>query len=151
MIKTVWRMLLVFWLLSVLIVISLPGEKFDGTPHWENIQWIPFAALSFHHTVLTETLANFLAFVPIGYLAIRSSAFGIKRPLLLAGLFGLAASFSIELYQLFCRSRVPSSTDLILNTAGAVLGAHLAFKLDDLISFLSRRIPFASPNPNAEE
>ena len=84
MIKTVWRMLLVFWLLSVLIIISLPGEKFDGTPHWESIQWIPFAALSFHHTVLTETLANFLAFVPIGYLAIRSSAFGIKRPLLLA-------------------------------------------------------------------
>ena len=150
MIKTVWRMLLGFWLVSVLIVISLPGDKFDGTPHWESIQWIPFAALSFHHTVLTETLANFLAFVPIGYLAIRSFAFGTKRPLLLAGLLGLAASFSIELYQLFCRSRVPSSTDLILNTAGAVLGAYLALKLDDLISIVSCRLPFA-PNPNAEE
>ena len=65
MIKTVWRALLVFWLVSVLIVISLPGEKFDGTPHWESIQWIPFAALSFHRDVVTETLANFLAFIPI--------------------------------------------------------------------------------------
>ena len=151
MIKTVWRMLLVFWLVSVVIVISLPGEKFDGTPHWESIQWIPFAALSFQRDVVTETLANFLAFVPIGYLAIRSFAFGIKRPLLLAGLFGLAASFSIELYQLFCRSRVPSSTDLILNTAGAILGAHLALKLDDLISIVSHRLPFAAPHRNAEE
>jgi glycopeptide antibiotics resistance protein len=133
MIKTVWRMLLVFWLVSVVIVISLPGEKFDGTPHWESIQWIPFAALSFQRDVVTETLANFLAFVPLGYLAIRSFA------------------FSIELYQLFCRSRVPSSTDLILNTAGAVLGAHLALKLDDLISIVSHRLPFAAPHRNAEE
>ena len=151
MIKSVWRVLLVFWLVSVVIVISLPGEKFDGTPHWESIQWIPFAALSFHRDVVTETLANFLAFVPIGYLAIRSFAFGIKRPLLLAGLFGLAASFSIELSQLFCRSRVPSSTDLIFNTAGAILGAQLALKLDAVISFLSRRLPFAAPHRNAEE
>ena len=35
MVKTVWRLLLVFWLVSVLFVISLPGGKFDGTPHWE--------------------------------------------------------------------------------------------------------------------
>jgi glycopeptide antibiotics resistance protein len=151
MIKTVWRMLLAFWLVSVLIVISLPGKKFDGTPHWESIQWIPFAALSFQRDVVTETLANFLAFVPIGYLAIRSFTFGIKWPLLVAGLLGLVASFSIELYQIFCRSRVPSSTDLILNTAGAVLGAHLALKLDDVISFLSRRMPFTAPHRNAEE
>ena len=151
MVKTVWRLLLVFWLVSVLLIISLPGGKFDGTPHWENIQWIPFAALSFHRAVVTETLANFLAFIPIGYLAVRSFASGIKRAILLAGLVGLAASFSIEIYQLFCRSRVPSSTDLILNTAGAVLGAQLALKLDELITFISRGMPFASPNPNAEE
>lgn len=151
MVKTVWRSLLVFWLMSVVIVISLPGGQFDATPHWKSIQWIPFAALDFSRAGVTETLANFLAFIPIGYIAVRSFTFGIKRPLLIAGLLGLAASFSIEIYQLFCRSRVPSSTDLILNTAGAVLGAHLAFKLDDLISFLSRRMPFASPNPNAEE
>ena len=44
-----------------------------------------------------------------------------------------------------------ATTDLLLNTAGAVLGAQLALKLDELISFLSRRMPFASPNPNAEE
>ena len=68
-----------------------------------------------------------------------------------AGLIGFAASFSIEVYQLFCHDRVPGSTDLLLNTAGAVLGAQLALKFDELISFLSRRMPFASPNPNAEE
>ena len=151
MVKAVWRALLVFWLTSVLIVISLPGGQFDGTPHWENIQWIPFAGLNFHPDVVTETLANLLAFIPIGYLVVRSFGSGIKRRILLAGLVGLAASFSIETYQLFCRFRVPSSSDLILNTAGALLGAHLAFKLDDLIGFFSRRMPFASLNPSAEE
>ena len=151
MVTTVWRFLLVSWLASVLMVISLPGGKFDGTPHWESIQWIPFAARSFHRAVVTETLANFLAFIPIGYLAVRSFASDIKRPLLLAGLVGLTASFSIEIYQLFCLSRVPSSTDLIVNTAGSVLGAHLAFKFDQLINFVSRNMPFASPNSNAEE
>ena len=151
MVRTVWRILWVFWLASVWIVISLPGGGFDGTPHWESIQWIPFAALSFHRAVVTETLANFLAFLPIGYLAVRSFAFDIKRPLLFAGLLGLVASLSIEIYQLFCRSRVPSSSDLILNTTGVVLGAHLALKLDDVMSFFSRRTRFVSPNPNAEE
>ena len=150
MLRTVWRILLVFWLVSVLIVISLPGGRYDGTPHWDSIQWIPFAAFSFHRDVVTETLANFLAFIPIGYLTVRSLAASIRRPLLLAGLLGLGASFGIETFQLFCPSRVPSSTDLILNTAGALLGAQLALKLDDLISFLSRHMPFASPSPNTD-
>ena len=143
MIRTVWRTLLVVWVASVWIVISVPGGGFDGMPHWENIQWIPFGAFSFHPAVVAETLANFLAFIPIGYLAVRSFAPNIKRPLLLAGFLGLAASFSIEAYQLFCRSRYPSSTDLVLNTAGVVLGAKLALNLDDLISFFSRRMRFS--------
>ena len=151
MIIAVWRTLLFLWLGSILFVISLPWWKFDGTPHWNNVQWIPFNGYVLTASTLVETGANFLAFIPIGYFAIRSFTPGIKRPLQLAGLIGLVASFSIEAYQLFCNHRVPASSDLLLNTAGAVLGAHLALKLDELISFLSRRMPFASPNPNAEE
>ena len=151
MIITVWRTLLFLWLGSILFVISLPWWKFDGTPHWDNVQWIPFKGYVLTTSTLIEPGANFLAFIPIGYLTIRSFAPGIKRPLLLTGLIGLAASFTIEGYQLFCHDRVAASTDLLLNTAGAVLGAQLALKLDELISFLSRRMPFASPNPNAEE
>jgi glycopeptide antibiotics resistance protein len=115
------------------------------------VQWIPFNGYVLTASTLIETGANFLAFIPIGYLAIRSFNAGAKRLLFVAGLIGFAASFSIEVYQLFCHDRVPGSTDLLLNTAGAVLGAQLALKLDELISFLSRHIPFASPNPNAEE
>jgi glycopeptide antibiotics resistance protein len=147
MIIAVWRTLLFLWLGSILFVISLPWWKFDGTPHWNNVQWIPFNGYVLTTSTLIETGANFLAFIPIGYLVMRSFTPGIKRLLLLAGLIGLAASFSIEGYQLFCHDRVPASTDLLLNTLGAVLGAQLALKLDELISFLSRRMPFASPNP----
>ena len=42
MIIAVWRTLLFLWLGSILFVISLPWWKFDGTPHWDNVQWIPF-------------------------------------------------------------------------------------------------------------
>jgi len=149
MVKTIWRTLLVLWLVSVLFVISLPWWKFDGTPHWRNVQWIPFKGYVFATSILIESGANFLAFIPIGYLTVRSCAPGIKRPLPLAGLLGLAASFSIEIYQLFCHHRVPASSDIMLNTAGAVLGAQLALKIDDLISFLSRLMPFAPLNPKA--
>ena len=150
MIIAVWRTLLFLWLGSILFVISLPWWKFDGTPHWDNVQWIPFNGYVLTASTLIETSANFLAFIPIGYLAIRSFNAGANR-LLFVGLIGFAASFSIEVYQLFCHDRVPGSTDLLLNTSGAVLGAQLALKLDELISFISRRMPFASPNPNAEE
>jgi glycopeptide antibiotics resistance protein len=150
MIIAVWRTLLFLWLASILFVISLPWWKFDGTPHWDNVQWIPLNGYVLTTSTLIETGANFLAFIPIGYLAIRSFNAGAKR-LLFVGLIGFAASFSIEVYQLFCHDRVPGSTDLLLNTAGAVLGAQLALKLDELICFISRRMPFASPNPNAEE
>ena len=139
MVKTVWRILLVLWLASVLFVISLPWWKFDGTPHWQNMSWVPFEGLTFRRPMIFETLANFLSFIPIGYLAVRSFHPGIKGQLLLAGLLGFAASFIIEVYQLFCHHRVPASTDVILNTLGALLGAQVALKLDNIIDFFAPR------------
>ena len=134
MIRPLWRTLLFLWLTSVLLVISFPWSKFDGTPHWDNIQWIPFAHLSFHPTVLVETGANFLAFIPIGYLMVRSLSPGTRQPLLLASLLGLCSSASVEFYQLLCHGRVPATTDLLINVAGTVLGARMARGVDQLLN-----------------
>ena len=105
MIKPLWRTMLFLWLTLVLLVISLPWSKFDGTPHWHNIQWVPFTRLSFHPTVLFETAANFLAFLPAGYLIVRSLSPGTRRPLLLATLLGLCSSAGVEFYQWLCHDR----------------------------------------------
>jgi glycopeptide antibiotics resistance protein len=135
MVRTVWRTILCLWLFSVLLVISFPWSKFDGTPHWENVRWIPFAYLSFDPTVMVETAANFLAFVPIGYLMVRSLSPGARHPLLLASILGFFASASIEFYQLFCHNRVPSTTDILFNVAGSLIGALIAGAIDRAFGF----------------
>ncbi len=140
MVISFWRLLLLLWLACVLFVISLPWAKFDGSPHWENVLWIPFSGLVFSAATLVETGINVLAFIPIGYLLVRSLPPAIARPLLLALLLGLCCSISAELYQLFCRDRVPSTTDVLTNVAGTVLGARMALGVDQLLSLCTVRL-----------
>jgi glycopeptide antibiotics resistance protein len=150
--KTVSRTLFVFCLLFVLLLISLPWSQFDGTPHWENVYWIPFSGpLRLHPKVILEIVGNLVLFVPIGYLLVRSCFPEIKRPLVWATAIGLASSFSIEVYELFCRHRAIETADLILNTGGTVLGAQLALSLDSSVSHvISRCMPSTASDPNAE-
>ena len=135
MLWSVWRAMLGFWLTSVLLVISLPWSNFDATPHWKNVQWIPFTHLSWHRAVLTETALNVLAFIPVGYLSVRSLLLSRWSPFLVACFLGLISSVAIEAYQLFCHERVPSTTDILMNVTGAAVGVWLAFAIDQLFTF----------------
>ena len=139
--------MLLLWLASVLFVISLPWWKFDGTPHWENVQWIPFTHLSFHPTTFVETAANILAFVPVGYLTVRSFSPTSRHPIFLAALLGFCSSAGIEIYQLFCHDRVPSATDILMNVAGTALGVWLALAIDKVATFLSILVRRLSTGP----
>ena len=136
MLASVWRIMLGIWLTSVLIVISLPWSKFDATPHWKNVQLIPFVHFNLHPTVLIETVLNVLAFVPVGYLAVRSVSASVQQRILLALLLGSGSSVSIECYQLFCQDRVPSITDVLMNVAGTGIGVWLAFAIDRMFTFV---------------
>src|SRR5690242_14031365 len=111
MLISIWRTILSLWLASVLLVISLPWSKFDATPHWQNVQWVPFAHLSFHPTVLIEAALNLLAFIPVGYLTVRSLSPSSRHPFLLASLLAFFSSTGVETYELFCHDRVSSTTD----------------------------------------
>ena len=140
MLLSLWRIMLGVWLASVLIVISLPWSKFDATPHWRNVQWIPFSHLSFHPTVLVETAANILAFIPVGYLTVRSLSPSARRPFLPASLLAFCSSVGIEIYQLFCHDRVPSITDVLMNITGTGVGVWLALAIDQVLTFCTVRI-----------
>ena len=140
MVISLWRLLLFLWLACVLFVISLPWSRFDGTLHWGNIHWIPFAYLSFHPSDVFETAANVLAFIPIGYLMVRSFPPATNRPLWFAFLLGLSCSTGMEFYQLLCHDRVPSTTDVLTNVAGTVLGARMALGIDQLLNLCTVRL-----------
>jgi len=81
-----------------------------------------------------DVLANVLGYIPLGFLlalsALRSGrgrwVFGLA--VLPAGLLALA----METMQVYLPSRVPSNLDLLLNVAGAVFGALLAWSLEKL-------------------
>jgi glycopeptide antibiotics resistance protein len=139
MVCTAWRAMLVLWLMCVLLVISLPWSRFDGIPHWQSVHWIPFRDLTWHRTVLLEAVLNILAFVPVGYLSVRSVCSLKWSPLLMACLIGFVSSFSIETYQLFCLDRVPSIGDVLMNVIGTASGAWLAFTIDQILGWWSLR------------
>lgn len=135
MLSSVWRIILGFWLISVLLVISLPWSRYDGIPHWKNLQLVPFENFNFHPSVLIEAALNVVAFIPVGYLAIRSLSSSDQRRVLLAMALGGGSSVGIEFYQLFCQDRVPSVTDVFMNVAGTGIGVWLAFAIDHICTF----------------
>jgi len=71
--------------------------------------------------------ANFILFVPFGYLLKRALRGRLGRQawtltFLLAG----GISTGIELYQVFCHNRVPSTTDIVTHLLGAMIGAVMS-------------------------
>ena len=131
MLRPFWRLLLLIWIVTLLLGISWPWSKFDGTPHWERVHWVPFQHVRLTPSLLSdfEFMANIFVFVPLGFLIIRSfppKSAGTWRALLPALLVGGLCSFGLEIYQLFCHDRVPSVTDVINNVSGTVLGAGIA-------------------------
>ena len=75
---------------------------------------------------MTDVGLNVLLFVPfgvLGSLAERASHPSFARGVFLVTLLGLFLSLSVETTQVFTRNRIPSSTDVVTNTLGALAGA----------------------------
>jgi len=86
-------------------------------------RWFEPLGLPFEPTyIVLEILANVVLFVPFGILAL--TAFRWMR-VWSATLAGLATSCLIEGVQLFLPTRYSTVSDLIANTAGALIGALL--------------------------
>ncbi|WP_235010215.1 VanZ family protein [Arthrobacter sp. SLBN-112] len=83
----------------------------NGMPRWFNYQFV-------------EAAANVVLFVPVGF--VGALAFTEKRWWQIWA-FGLLISGCIELGQLlFLHNRFASPSDIMTNTAGAVIGSLLA-------------------------
>lgn len=130
-------MLWIGWFALVIFATTTPWWKFDGSPHWESIRWIPFADLTWSEGDLLEAAANLLLFVPLGYLTVRATWAENTSPLMMAGTVALICSVGAEVYEIFCEARVPSTTDISVNVAGSLIGALAAVAVDRALGFFA--------------
>jgi VanZ family protein len=79
-----------------------------------------------------DTIANFLGYAPLGFVAtlalLRSTL--LPWPLLWTMVAAAGLSLGLEALQTFLPQRVPALSDWLLNTAGALLGGMLAHGLE---------------------
>lgn len=108
------RKLLYIWLFGWAIF-GFPWASFTLRPRLSRASWIPF-----RRTRRRDVILNFLYYVPLGGIGIL---YGWSVPFT-AGV-AAALSCTTEFVQLFSSERFPASSDLLLNTAGAIVGIAL--------------------------
>lgn len=85
-----------------------------------------------------DIVLNFVGFLPIGFafaLALRTTRTAPWGAILLTTLAGISLSLVIELAQAWIPSRDSSLRDLLLNTAGAPIGAFFAVRVRNRFAF----------------
>lgn len=140
-----------------ILIVYASLHPFSG---WRACALTPFAFLESgwpRYWTIFDIAANLLAYLPLGLLLTLSlrSVHGKHLAALPAGLcaisFSLLLSFCVESAQAWLPSRVPSSLDLLCNSAGAGLGALLAATCGTRLLALIRRCQrWLAPIPDAE-
>lgn len=119
-----WWILWAAWTIVILGVTLPPFKFFVGHAHWDMVRWIPFYD---HPLVLFDVIANIILFVPFGCFLKRAlSGRSGREAWILTFLLAGGISTGIEIYQIFCHNRVPSTTDIVTNLFGAIIGVLLS-------------------------
>jgi VanZ family protein len=81
-----------------------------------------------HHISLADSITNFLVYMPLGLLTIRSLSIcsSLLPRILIATVLGTIVSFLLEWLQLFLPGRTSSLFDVIINASGTFAGATCA-------------------------
>lgn len=143
------------YLAAVLVVTLWPSPQSTDAPGWATSTLGFLQGLGIPITLpVLEALANVVMFGPFGVLGVpllRGAAArrgravpGAWRAVGLVTLAGCALSVAIELTQNLLPGRVPTVQDVVLNTAGALLGAVLVALV---VGGLARRRPARAPRP----
>ncbi|MCX8455785.1 VanZ family protein [Paenarthrobacter ureafaciens] len=112
------------YLVTLALVVFLPSKEASAVTGFLGIiaGWLATLGMPFKEAAAgVEFVSNIVMFVPFGGLAtfLWPSRWNLWRMLLL----GASTSTFIELTQLLIPGRVTALSDLIANTAGAVIGA----------------------------
>lgn len=105
------RKLLVLWLVGWAFF-GFPWTTFTARPRFSRVNLRPF-----RWARRRDHLLNFAYYVPLGVIGV---GLGVPSAGVAAG--ALALSTMTEFAQIFSIDRFPSTTDLLLNAAGAIVG-----------------------------
>lgn len=123
--------LLVGSLLLIVAATTMPWSAYYvGHAHWANVEWVPFS----RRVRPADFLLNVLLFVPFGYAGLRVWAGGAggavpptggRRTIATVIVAGCLLSTAVEVFQVYCHGRIPTTVDVISNTLGAWIGTRL--------------------------
>ena len=142
--KRWWILFLILFLVYLAVVIigtlAVQGRSLLEWVHLlvpsGKIRNILVYPLQHHHPVtfakllnFADRMGNFLLFFPLGigvfFVFRRISPGSVRTPLIVALFLGLFLSIGIETFQYLVPKRIPSLSDIIANTAGAVFGCYI--------------------------
>jgi glycopeptide antibiotics resistance protein len=119
-----WKIILVGWILIIIVLCSFPW--WVEPPNWTRVRWMPLVDMFRSYRLFRDAVANCLLYIPFGFAYVKVRGTDRVRLILDAALLGLVLSVTCELYQVFSPVRVPSMTDVVMNTIGAFAGALIA-------------------------
>lgn len=99
-------------------VLVVPLGRYRQNPTWRRVAWIPFVS---RPLTLRDNIRNVMLYVPFGYLHARA---GLSRARTVV--HATALSSVTESTQIYSRGRYPSTTDVVCNSLGALVGFALA-------------------------
>ncbi len=138
--KCWWIFFLIYFFLIILGTLAIQGRS---PLEWVHVLIPPGKLREFlvyplqhHHPVtfaklfnLADTILNILLFFPLGigiFLVFNHSfSDSVRKILIMALLVGLLLSICIEIFQYLVPKRIPSLSDIIANTGGAVFGCYI--------------------------
>jgi glycopeptide antibiotics resistance protein len=119
---------------SVLIIVAattMPwAYYYVGHAHWGDVEWLPFS----RRIRPEDFILNVLLFLPFGYAALRTwspeadddaqPATVGRRKVAVVILAGCLFSMAVEVFQVYCHGRMPTTVDVIANTLGTWVGTR---------------------------
>jgi glycopeptide antibiotics resistance protein len=113
------QMAAIGWL-SVILLATVPWGDVHLHAHWSNVEWLPFAP----PLRRLDVIGNVLLFVPLG--ALVTKQFRGRGGPAVPGSIALVLSGTLESIQLLSHTRVPSTSDVLCNVAGSLVGICVA-------------------------
>jgi VanZ family protein len=98
---------------------GIPWTGMTNHAHWGVIRWSPIPP----RRSIDDAILNFLFYIPLGILGRRVHRAGVVIAV------GFACSLTTELIQLFSHTRTPTLLDVVVNTAGTIVGVALQSRM----------------------
>ena len=106
--------LLIVWGLAW-VGFGIPWTGMTNHAHWGVIRW----SLIPPRRSIVDAILNFAFYIPLGMLGPRFQRAGVIIAI------GFACSITTELIQVFSHTRTPTLLDVVVNTAGTIVGVVL--------------------------